>query len=137
MGPSIEPWGTPDVTGTDVDSSPSTTTVCVRPSRKPLIHFKLFPLTPYWCNLWRSFSWLTLSKALLKSSSIGSVCLPACIFLARSSTSIINCVSHDLFSLNPCCRSYSILLWSRCLTRCDVMICSMILQTMHVSDIGL
>ena len=36
-------------------------------------------------------------KALLKSKSIRSVCLPICIFLASSSINIISCVSQDLF----------------------------------------
>ena len=51
----------------------SKTTVCDLPFRKALIQNEDLPLTPYPCSLWMSFSWLTLSKALLKSSNIRSV----------------------------------------------------------------
>jgi hypothetical protein len=38
--------GTPDVTGTGVDSSPSTMTVCVRDVNHFPIQFKVFPFIP-------------------------------------------------------------------------------------------
>ena len=44
--------------------------------------------------------------ALEKSRKIRSASFPSLAFLARSSTSIVSCVSHDLFSQNPCWRSY-------------------------------
>ena len=59
---------TPDVTGTSEEHSLSNTTVWVRPPRKELIHFKVLPLTPWVESLNNNFRWLTLSKALLKSS---------------------------------------------------------------------
>ena len=34
IGPRTVPWGTPKVTGTDVDDVPSRTTVCVLSKRK-------------------------------------------------------------------------------------------------------
>ena len=37
IGPSIDPCGTPDVTGTSLERSPSRTTVCDLPFRKALI----------------------------------------------------------------------------------------------------
>ena len=45
-GPKTEPYGTPDVTGTSGEHSPSSTTAWVRPHRKELIHFNVLPLTP-------------------------------------------------------------------------------------------
>ena len=38
-GPDTEPWGTPDFTAAASDVSPSTTTLCVRPSKNDLIQF--------------------------------------------------------------------------------------------------
>ena len=99
------PWGTPDVTGTSDELSPSSTTAWVRPTRKALIQFRVFPFTPCWDNLNKSLEWLTLSNALLKSSKIRSTCSCSTSFLPRSSTSWISCVSHDLLSLKPCWRS--------------------------------
>ena len=43
-GPSTEPWGTPEVTLTSSDDSPSSTTVWVQPIRNDWIQFKVFPL---------------------------------------------------------------------------------------------
>ena len=37
IGPRTDPWGTPLVTGTDLDSSPSIMTFCDRPDRKDFI----------------------------------------------------------------------------------------------------
>ena len=45
-----------------------------RLSTNPLTHLRAGPLIPYSCSLRASFSWLTLSKALLKSSKMRSVC---------------------------------------------------------------
>ena len=41
-------------------------------------------------------------------------------------------VSQDLFSLNPCCKSYMIPCASRCLTMFDPRMCSNTLQRMQV-----
>ena len=73
-GPSTEPCGTPDVTGTSDEHSPSRTTVCDLPMRKDLIQEIVDLFTPCCCNLKSNLRWLTLSKALLKSRSIRSVC---------------------------------------------------------------
>ena len=66
----------------------------------------------------------TLLNCLLKSKSIKSVCFPVCIFLAILSTSITNWVSQDLFSLNPCCSSNSMLELANCLVKLDAIMCS-------------
>ena len=117
ISPKTDPWGTPEVTGTDPDSSPSRTTVCDRLPRKARIQDSAVPLIPLRWSFQRSFEWLTLSKAFEKSSSIRSVCLPALVFLARSSNNMVSCVSYDLFSLKPCWRSYRRSCLLRCLTR--------------------
>ena len=51
-GPRTDPWGrgTPDVTGRLSDSAPSTTTDCVLPLRKLLIHSSVVESMPYWCS---------------------------------------------------------------------------------------
>ena len=40
------PWGTPEVTGTEVDDVPSNTTVCVLSVRKVCIQCSVFCLMP-------------------------------------------------------------------------------------------
>ena len=40
------------------------------------------------------------------------------------------------FSLNPCCRSYTMLGLLRCFVRFEVTICAINFQQMHVSEIG-
>ena len=72
IDPKTEPRGTPELTGTDPDSSPSITTVCDLLPRKAWIQYSAFPLIPYWWSSQMSFEWLTLSKAF-RSSSIRSV----------------------------------------------------------------
>ena len=50
-GPRTDPWGTPDVTGRLSDSAPSTTTDCVLPLRKHLIHSSVVESMPYSCSV--------------------------------------------------------------------------------------
>ena len=57
IGPKTEPWGTPELTRTDLDSSPSKTTVCDLLPRKALIQDSAFPLIPYWWSFQMSFEW--------------------------------------------------------------------------------
>ena len=45
-GPSTEPWGTPNNTGTPEEHSPSSTTAWVRPPRKEPIQLRVLPLSP-------------------------------------------------------------------------------------------
>ena len=89
-----EPCGMPEETGTSSELIPLIATVCFNLSKKSLFHFRVSPLMPYWWRFRRSFLRVTLSNALLKSKRIRSVCLPICIFLANSSTSMISCVSR-------------------------------------------
>ena len=49
-GPRTDPWGTPDVTGRLSDSAPSTTTDCVLPLRKLLIHSSVVESMLYSCS---------------------------------------------------------------------------------------
>ena len=48
--PRTDPWGTPDVTGKLSDSAPCTTTDCVLPLRKLLIHSSVVESMPYSCS---------------------------------------------------------------------------------------
>ena len=67
-----------------------------------------------------------MSKALLKSRRIRSVCFPDCILLDSSSTSIMSCVSQDLFSRNPCCSSEGMFCSVKCLEIPEATTCSSI-----------
>ena len=58
-----------------------------------------------------------------------SVCLPTAAYFARSSMCLMSWVSHDLFSLKPCWRSYMRPCPSRCLTIFEANMCSRTLQT--------
>ena len=86
IGPRTEPCGTPEDTGTSSEHSPSRRTLWLLPTKKDWIQWSVLPCMPCICSLYRSFRWLTLSKVLLKSSRIRSVCLPSMRNLARSST---------------------------------------------------
>ena len=136
IGPRTEPCGTPEDTGTSSEHSPSRRTLWLLPTKKDWIHWSVLPCVPCICSLYRSFRRLTLSKALLKSSRIRSVCLLSMRDLARSSTSSINCVSQDLRSRKSCCKSYSMLYLLKCLIKLDAIMYSMDLHRIHVREIG-
>ena len=70
-GPRTKPCGTPELTGTSSEDSPSPTTACVRPTKNDFIHVRVSPLLPCWESLKNNLNWLTLSKAFLKSSRHG------------------------------------------------------------------
>ena len=56
--------------------------------------------------------------------------------LANSSKSMISCVSQDLFSRNPCCKSYTSSS-VKCLAMLEATMCSKTLQRTQVSEMGL
>ena len=56
--------------------------------------------------------------------------------LASSSTSIISCVSQDLFSRNPCCRSNRMFCSVKCLEMLEATTCSRTLQRTQVREMG-
>ena len=58
-GPNMDPWGTPDVTFTQSENSPSTATLCDLLDRKPC---RTGPLTPMCSSVIRSLSCGTESK---------------------------------------------------------------------------
>ena len=68
-----------------------------------------------------------------------TVCILSLLFLDSSCINDVSCVSHDLEERKPCCRSYRMLLLSRCFMRLLAMMCSMILESIHVqvNEIGL
>ena len=75
-GPRTEPWGTPDNTGQLFDVWPSTTTLWNLCDNHAPIQFDVFLFIPIRFNLRISLWWSTLSKALEKSITATSVCLP-------------------------------------------------------------
>ena len=72
MGPRTEPWGTPDVTETQLETAPLKITRCFRSNRKLWIHWRREPRIPREWSLDRSKLWSTLSNAELKSKKIPS-----------------------------------------------------------------
>ena len=73
-GPGTLSCGKPEVTGEVSEQEPSSTTCCVLPDRKSCTNFSKLPLTPYFSSFSRRREWVTLSKALLKSSRMASIC---------------------------------------------------------------
>ena len=65
-GPSTDPWGTPDVTGTECECFPSRTTLCLLFSRKLFNHCNEMSSKPHLNNLYSKPLCGTLSNALLK-----------------------------------------------------------------------
>ena len=82
-GPSTYPWGTPEVTGTKCECSPSRTTLCLFFSRKLFNHRNVVSSMPHLNNLYSKLLCGTLSNALLKSITMTSVCPPPCISFSR------------------------------------------------------
>ena len=77
-GPSTVPWGTPDVTGEDVEYFTSQTTDWERWVRKDSNQQSEsnLPWIPSYCNFARSRRWGTLSKAFAKSNTTACTDLP-------------------------------------------------------------
>ena len=90
-GPRIEPWGTPlsTVAKGDLNSVSMMFCVdllvedsvievnCILLERYDWNHLYGSPLTPMQLSLLRRISWLTVSKALVRSQNIEAVCLLA------------------------------------------------------------
>ena len=95
-GPSTDPWGTPEVTRISLEDSPSSTTVWEWPIKKASIHFRVFPVMLKVGSLYSNFRWLTLSKALLKSKRIKSVCFLKVSRLAKVYADIIGSNLNDI-----------------------------------------
>jgi len=64
-GPSTNPWGTPLVTGRQLDLTPFTTTLWARPSSQFLTQSRVYLSKPRTASLCRRILWETVSKALL------------------------------------------------------------------------
>ena len=107
-GSNTVPCGTPDLTLTKLDFSPSTNTFC------SLLLTKI-PATHVYYLSFRSGIISEESgvrhgvKALLKLRMSISTCCLLSKYLLISSTVIINCVWQDLFSRKPCWKSANIL----------------------------
>ena len=112
MGPRTEPCGTPEETVILSEFEPFSSTVWFLLSRKSLIQFRVFSLIPL---KWSFRSNFVKGFAKIKEDKV-------CLFtelhvLASSSTSMMSCVSQDLFSRNPFCNSKR-MFWSvKCVWR--------------------
>ena len=118
------------------------TTACLLLSRKSEIHLLISPWLPYWLSLWIKRLWLTLLKALAKSTMRMSVCCPCArffiFFFPKMPTIMLmiipfsisfsansrNCVLKDLFFRNSCCWLHSMLFRSRWSMMVIVKMCS-------------
>jgi len=123
-GPRTVPCGTPDVTGSQVDWDPFTTTRCLRLDKKELIQLSVLPRIPYESILVSKRWWGTESKAFEKSKIATSVGDPESRALAQSSIASINWVSHKWPDLKPCWRGVIMLFSSRNLQILEWTICS-------------
>ena len=75
IGPRTEPCGTPDVTSVMSDRDPLTDTRCLRFDRKDVIKLCVLLVIPYEVSLDRRRLCGTLSKGLVKSRRIASICV--------------------------------------------------------------
>ncbi|CAM9595396.1 unnamed protein product, partial [Bubo scandiacus] len=66
-GPKTEPWGTPLMTGSQLDLTLFTTTLWARPSSQFFTQQSVCPSKPRAASFARRMLWETVSKALLKS----------------------------------------------------------------------
>ncbi|CAN0178455.1 unnamed protein product, partial [Bubo scandiacus] len=66
-GPKTEPWGTPLVTGRQLELTPLTTTLWARPSSQFFIQRSVCPSKPQAASFTKRMLWETVSKSLLKS----------------------------------------------------------------------
>ena len=111
MGPRTVLCGTSERTGWEEDCDPSETTLCDLPCRTFWIQVCVVPLMPYQLSLYRRRLCGTLSKALLKSMMIRSVCEG---LLDRSWKRERSWMSHENFFWKPCWGAYRIWFKSWC-----------------------
>ena len=81
------------------------------------------------------FSYLFFIKSFTKIKE-DKVILFSRLHVFSSSTSIISCVSQDIFSRNPCCNSNRIFCSVKCLEMVEATTCSSTLQRTQVRDVG-
>jgi len=86
QGPSTDPWGTPEITGTQPEEAPSTRTDCERSLRKFPIQVFVLSSMPYILNFSTKRLCSTLSKALEKSRTQMSVWSPSRMLFTTSCT---------------------------------------------------
>ena len=103
------PCGTPDNTAAGLEAWPLTTTCWLRFPRKTLIQLLVLLVIPWCLFLCKSLVCDTLSKALLKSNIMTSVCRFMLMDLAQSPMLLINWVSHDNCLRKLCWWGYRIL----------------------------
>ena len=84
IGPSIVPWGTPEITGDQSELLPLNTTRCLLFVKKFLIHSNRGPSIPCRCSFSNKCSCDTLSKALERSKKMISLCCERFLAFAQS-----------------------------------------------------
>ena len=135
-GPKTVPCGTPDVTKTSTDLTPSRTTrweCCVR---KHSIHPRIELSKPCCCNFNNSRWWGTLTNTLKESMITRSICFLWSRALASSSNKMRSWVSQPGRFRKPCWLSEKMLFCSKWVIRRWYIICSRVLHGVDVSDTG-
>lgn len=138
-GSKTVPCGTPHVTKTYTDLTPSRTTrweCCVR---KHSIHprIELSELSkPCCCNFSDSRWWGTLTNTLKESMITRSICFLWSRALASSSIKMRSWVSQPRRFRKPCWLSKKMLFCSKWVIRRWYIICSRVLHGADVSDTG-
>ena len=112
-GPRTVPCGTPEITSSQEDWQPSTTTRCFLFQIKEEIQRLVVPVIPYDLSFSNNFWWGTESNALLKSKTSTSVRWPESRDAHQSLIESTNWVSHEKPDLKPCWFGTSILLYGR------------------------
>ena len=135
-GPRTVPWGTPESTLWALEWQPSIITLCVLADRKDLIQVRSSPCMPSSSNFRRRRRWGTVSNALLKSNTATSTCSLRSILVRRSWVVSKSWDSHECLLRNPWLKLVRIPCLSMCARICEHMICSSILQVIHVKDTG-
>ena len=137
-GSNTVPCGTPDLTLTDLDFSPSTKTFCSLVVNQYSSHPCILPLTPQW-SIVSGGVWCE-ARCQKPCWNQGwayppVACYPSiCWFLQLWLLTVFRKI---FFSRKPCWKSANILWVSRCSMICLKIICSIILHGTDVKEIGL
>lgn len=135
-GPKTIPCGTPDVTKTSTDLTPSRTTRWECYVKKHSIHPRIEPSKPCCCNFNNSRRWGTLTNTLQKSMITRSTCFLWSGAIASSSIKMRSWASQPRRSRKPCWVSEKTLFCSKWVIRRWYIICSRVLHGVDVSDTG-
>ena len=105
VGPRIDPWGTPALTGYSCDHFPCRTSRGYLLLRKEEIRPNIWPKIWYDLSFWSRPAYQTLPKALDISSATGHVTPDLLEVLAILSDTTVRTFSGDRENLKPCLKS--------------------------------